>query len=238
MKSFRKILAILLSAWLAIQPMLACAVAAATTGTGGFYAADSAQRNVTTTTSTSTATNSAHDLPVAPNLLKRDFSTHQPNAVWVTDITYLWTGEGWLYLAMILDLYSRKIVGWSMSDRMTSTLVCDALRMAWFRRGRPSGVLVHSDRGSQYCGRDFQRLLKKFGMRSSMSRKGDCRDNAVAESFFHSLKVEEIHGEVFATRAAMREAVFEYIENYYNRERKHSTIGYQTPEQFEQRKAA
>lgn len=183
-------------------------------------------------------TNSKHDLPVAPNLLQRNFVTRKPNAVWVTDITYLWTNEGWLYLAVIIDLYSRKVVGWSMGERMTSRLVCDALRMAWFRRKRPRDVIVHSDRGSQYCGRDFQRLLKKFGMRSSMSRKGDCWDNAVAESFFHSLKVEAIHGEVFATREEMRKAVFEYVEIYYNRERLHSTIGHQTPEQFEQRKAA
>ncbi len=183
-------------------------------------------------------TNSAHDFPVAPNLLKRNFTSSNPNEVWVTDITYLWTSEGWLYLAVILDLYSRRVVGWSMNERMTSTLVCDALRMAWFRRRCPKGVIVHSDRGSQYCGKDFQRLLKKYGMLSSMSRKGDCWDNAVAESFFHSLKVESIHGEVFGTREAMRKEVFEYIEVYYNRARLHSTLGYKTPEQFEQRKAA
>lgn len=183
-------------------------------------------------------TNSKHDLPVAPNLLQRNFETARPNAVWVTDITYLWTDEGWLYLAVIIDLYSRKVVGWSMSERMTSTLVCDALRMAWFRRKRPKYTIVHSDRGSQYCGHEFQRLLKKYKMRSSMSRKGDCWDNAVAESFFHSFKIEAIHGDAFETRGSMRKAVFEYIEIYYNRDRLHSTLGYKTPEQFEQRKAA
>ena len=183
-------------------------------------------------------TNSKHNFPVSPNLLKRQFSVARPNQVWVTDITYLWTSVGWLYLAVILDLHSRRVVGWSMNERMTSTLVCDALRMAWFRRRRPEGVIVHSDRGSQYCGKDFQRLLKRYKMTSSMSRKGDCWDNAVAESFFHSIKVEAIHGENFETRESMREEVFEYIEVYYNRERLHSTRGYMSPAQFEQRKAA
>ncbi len=183
-------------------------------------------------------TNSAHDLPVATNLLKREFSVAKPNTVWVTDITYLRCDEGWMYLAVMIDLYSRKVVGWSIGSRMTAQLVCDALKMARFKRKRPTGVIVHSDRGSQYCGGDFQSLLKEYKMYSSMSRKGDCWDNAVAESFFHSLKVEAIHGERVETRFAMREVVFEYIEIYYNRERRHSTNGYQTPEQFEQRKAA
>ena len=183
-------------------------------------------------------TNSAHDLPVAPNLLRREFSAAKPNTVWVTDITYLRCDEGWMYLAVMIDLYSRKVVGWSIGSRMTAQLVCDALKMAWFKRKRPTGVIVHSDRGSQYCSGDFQGLLAEYEMHSSMSRKGDCWDNAVAESFFHSLKVEAIHGEHFETRASLREVVFEYIEIYYNRERRHSTLNYKTPEQFEQRKAA
>jgi transposase InsO family protein len=183
-------------------------------------------------------TNSNHKLPVAPNLLNRDFAASAPNQKWVGDITYLATPEGWLYLAVFIDLYSRKVVGWSMSERMTSDLVCDALKMAWFRCKRPSGVIVHTDRGSQYCSGAFQALLRKYGMRSSMSRKGDCWDNAVAESFFHSFKVEAVQGEVFASRAAMRKAVFEYVEVYYNRQRLHSALGYMSPEQFEARKVA
>ena len=178
-------------------------------------------------------TNSNHPLPVAPNLLNRDFTASAPNQKWVGDITYLATPEGWLYLAVFIDLYSRKVVGWSLSERMTASLVCDALNMAWFRCRRPSGVIVHTDRGSQYCSNDFQALLRQYDMRSSMSRTGDCWDNAVAESFFHSFKVEAVQGEVFSSRAAMREAVFEYVEVYYNRQRLHSALGYMTPVQFE-----
>lgn len=183
-------------------------------------------------------TNSNHKLPVAPNLLNRDFTASAPNQKWVGDITYLATPEGWLYLAVFIDLYSRKVVGWSMSERMTANLACDALKMAWFRCKRPTGVIVHTDRGSQYCSNDFQGLLGQYEMRSSMSRKGDCWDNAVAESFFHSFKVEAVQGEVFTSRAAMREAVFEYVEVYYNRQRLHSSLGYMSPEQFEARKVA
>jgi transposase InsO family protein len=183
-------------------------------------------------------TNSNHPFPVAPNLLNRNFTARALNQKWVGDITYLATPEGWLYLAVFIDLYSRKVVGWSMGERMTSNLVCDALKMAWFRCKRPGGVIVHTDRGSQYCSNDFQALLRQYGMHSSMSRKGDCWDNAVAESFFHSFKVEAVHGEVFANRAAMREAVFEYIEVYYNRHRLHSSLGYMSPAQFEARKIA
>jgi transposase InsO family protein len=183
-------------------------------------------------------TNSNHKLPVAPNLLSRDFTTSALNQKWVGDITYLATPEGWLYLAVFIDLHSRKVVGWSMSERMTADLVCDALKMAWFGCRRPKGVIVHTDRGGQYCSNDFQKLIKHYKMHSSMSRKGDCWDNAVAESFFHSLKVEAVHGEMFQSRAAMREAVFEYIEVYYNRQRLHSALGYMSPEQFEARKVA
>lgn len=183
-------------------------------------------------------TNSNHKLPVASNLLSRDFTTGALNQKWVGDITYLATQEGWLYLAVFIDLHSRKVVGWSMNERMTADLVCDALTMAWFHSKRPKGVIVHTDRGSQYCSNDFQKLIKQYKLRSSMSRKGDCWDNAVAESFFHSFKVEAVQGESFASRAAMREAVFEYVEVYYNRQRLHSALGYMSPEQFEARKIA
>jgi len=147
--------------------------------------------------------------------------------------TYLWTDEGWLYLAVMIDLYSRKVIGWAMSERMTADLVCDALQMALWKRKRPRGVIVHSDRGSQYCSSAYQSLIARHQLRGSMSAKGNCYDNACAESFFHSLKVEAIHGERFRTREAMRQAVFEYIEIDYNRQRRHSTNGYLSPEAFE-----
>lgn len=179
-------------------------------------------------------TNSKHNLPVADNLLEQHFEADGPNEKWCQDITYLWTTEGWLYLAVVIDLFSRQVVGWSMSERMTATLVCDALQMALFRRHFPQGVIVHSDRGSQYCSRDFQRLLTENKLVCSMSAKGNCYDNACAESFFHSLKVEAIHGEIFKTRAAMKKAVFEYIETFYNTKRRHSHNGFVSPGQFEQ----
>ncbi len=178
-------------------------------------------------------TNSNHSLPVAENLLKQNFTAQRPNRVWTCDITYIGTDEGWLYLAAILDLYSRKIVGWSMSDRMTATLVCDALRMALFARKMPRGVIVHSDRGSQYCSREHRTLLDEHGLIASMSAKGNCYDNAAMESWNHSLKVEAIHGERFTTRDQARAHVFEYIEVDYNRHRLHSTLGYLSPEEFE-----
>lgn len=183
-------------------------------------------------------TNSRHDLPVAPNLLQQDFTALVPNQKWVGDITYLWTSEGWLYLAVVLDLYSRKVIGWSMSERMTATLVCDALRMALWRRRMPEGVIVHTDRGSQYCGNAYQALIQKHKLRCSMSAKGNCYDNACAESFFHSLKVEAVHGEPLTTRAGMKQTVFEYIEVDYNRNRRHSANGYISPELFEALHAA
>ena len=157
-------------------------------------------------------TNSKHNLPVFDNLLQQDFSANAPNQKWAGDITYLWTDEGWLYLAVFIDLCSRQVVGWSMSERMTADLVCNALRMAIFRRKRPKDVMVHSDRGSQYCSHAYRQLLQQHNLLGSMSAKGNCYDNACAESFFHSLKVEAIHGERFDTREAMRQAVFEYIE--------------------------
>lgn len=178
-------------------------------------------------------TNSKHSLPVASNLLEQDFSAERPNQKWVSDITYIATDEGWLYLAVVLDLYSRLIVGWSMSERMTAPLVCDALRMALFRRQRPRGVIVHSDRGSQYCSREHRSLLDEHGLICSMSAKGNCYDNAAMESWNHSLKVEAVHGERFATRECAKAQVFDYIEVYYNRQRLHSTLGYVSPEEFE-----
>ncbi|MDF9433128.1 IS3 family transposase [Chromohalobacter israelensis] len=183
-------------------------------------------------------TNSRHSLPVAPNLLEQDFTAMAPNEKWVGDITYLATGEGWLYLAVLIDLFSRKVIGWAMSERMTADLAGNALQMALWRRKMPKKVVVHSDRGSQYCSTLYQSLLTRHDLQCSMSAKGNCYDNACAESFFHSLKVEAIHGERFETRDAMRRQVFEYIEMDYNRQRRHSAIGMISPEAFEARMIA
>lgn len=179
-------------------------------------------------------TNSRHNLPVAPNLLQQDFSATGPDQKYVGDITYLWTEEGWLYLAVIIDLYSRRVVGWSMSERMTAELACNTLKMALWRRKMPRGVIVHTDRGSQYYYHDYQGVIKDNGLICSKSAKGCCYDNACAESFFHSLKVERIHGERFNTREEMKSAVFEYIEIDYNRHRRHSANGGLSPVQFEE----
>jgi len=178
-------------------------------------------------------TNSNHRLPIAPNLLNQDFSAKKANEKWVSDITYVWTDEGWLYLAVVMDLYSRMVVGWAISERMTSKLVIDALQMALWRRKPPRGLVVHSDRGSQYCSHAYQKLFVTHGLVCSMSKRGDCFDNAAMESWNHSFKVEAIHGEKLATRALTKNVVFEYIEIYYNRKRLHSTIGYESPEAFE-----
>ena len=179
-------------------------------------------------------TNSKHSLPVAPNLLEQCFKTHEPNRVWVGDITYLNTDEGWLYLAIVLDLFSRKVVGWSMNATMTKQLVSDALRAALAtRHNRHDELIFHSDRGAQYCSKQFSALLNSNGIRASMSGKGNCYDNACAESFFHSMKVEAIHGMRFATREQMKQTVFEYIEVDYNRQRLHSSLGYLSPCEFE-----
>ena len=178
-------------------------------------------------------TNSNHSLPVVENLLQQNFTAQRPDQVWVGDITYISTDEGWLYLAVVLDLFSRKVVGWSMSERMTATLVCDALRMALFRRHRPSGAIMHTDRGSQYCSREHRALLEANGLIASMSAKGNCYDNAAMESWNHSYKVEAVHGERFATRVQAKIHTFDYIEVYYNRNRLHSTLGYLSPEEFE-----
>lgn len=178
-------------------------------------------------------TDSNHNLPVAANLLNRNFSTTAPNQKWVSDITYIWTDEGWLYLATVIDLYSRAVIGWSIQPTMTRELVCDALMMALWRRGFPRNVLCHSDRGSQYCSEDYQKMLKAYGLICSMSRKGNCWDNAIAESFFHSIKTELIYTERYATRDVAKQSVFQYIEVYYNRVRRHSAIGSIAPEVFE-----
>ena len=179
-------------------------------------------------------TSTKHKLPVAPNVLEQDFTAARPNQKWVGDITYLWTNEGWLYLATIIDLYSRAVIGWSLSSRINTQLVSDALTMALWRRHFPKGVVVHSDRGSQYCSNAYQQLLSDYELISSMSGKGNCYDNAVAESFFHTLKVEAIHGERFATRQQLRQTIFEYIEVDYNRHRRHSAANYLPPMIFEQ----
>jgi putative transposase len=178
-------------------------------------------------------TDSKHNLPVAANLLNRDFTASAPNQKYVSDITYIWTAEGWLYLATVIDLYSRAVIGWSIQPTMTRELVCDALMMALWRRGFPRGVLCHSDRGSQYCSEDYQTMLKVYGLTCSMSRKGNCWDNAVAESFFHSIKTEMIYTERYATREIAKQNVFQYIEVYYNRVRRHSAIGSIAPVVFE-----
>lgn len=180
-------------------------------------------------------TDSRHGLPVAPNRLNRDFAPAEPNQVWTSDITYLWTDEGWLYLAIVLDLFNREVVGWSLKPAMTAELVTDALTMAWFRRRPGPGVVVHSDRGSQYASSSFQAKLAAYGMTCSMSRKGNCWDNAPTESWFNSFKNERIHGVRYATHAAMKAISFEYIEVFYNRQRQHSTLGYRSPTQYLER---
>jgi transposase InsO family protein len=177
-------------------------------------------------------TDSKHGFPVARNLLARDFSPAAPNQVWTSDITYLWTEEGWLYLAIVLDLFNREVIGWSLKPRMTVDLATDALTMAWFRRKPEPGVMHHSDRGSQYASGTFQSKLTEFGMICSMSRKGNCWDNAPTESWFNSFKNERYHGVRHETHADMKAAVFEYIEIFYNRKRQHSTLGYKSPIQF------
>ena len=178
-------------------------------------------------------TDSKHDLPVAPNVLERDFETDGPNQVWVTDITYVWTHEGWLYLDAILDLFSRRVVGWAMSTSLDRGLALDALQMALQSRQPPPGLVHHSDRGCQYASHDYRDALDARGIVCSMSRKGDCWDNAVAESFFGALKSELVNDADFATRAEARTAIFEYIEVFHNRQRLHSSLGYLAPVDYE-----
>jgi putative transposase len=178
-------------------------------------------------------TDSKHNLPVAPNLLERNFSPAKPNEVWASDITYVWTKEGWLFLAVIVDLFSRQIVGWSVDKRMKRELVLSALRQAYFGRKPGCGLVFHSDRGSQYCSGDFRKALKSYRMLQSQSRKGDCWDNAVVESFFHTLKTELIFHEDFETREEAQQKIFEWIEVFYNRQRLHSTLEFKSPVDFE-----
>lgn len=178
-------------------------------------------------------TDSKHALPVAENHLARDFTPSKPNEKWSADITYIPTKEGWLYLAVILDLFSRRIVGWSMDETMPTELTLRALRMALERCNPGEGLLHHSDRGSQYAAHDYRRLLEARRIICSMSRKGNCYDNAVTESFFGSLKSEFVHHEVFETRKEAKTKIFEWIEAFYNRTRLHSTLGYRSPEQYE-----
>lgn len=178
-------------------------------------------------------TDSNHPHPVVSNKVQRNFAIGTANRVWCGDITYLWTPEGWLYLAAIIDLGTRKIVGWSMDENMTADLVTNALHMALQRQNPPPGLMFHSDRGTQYACHAFKRVLEMTGIEQSMSRKGDCFDNAVMESFFHTLKVEYVYDARPATRKEARAGVFEYVEAFYNRERLHSTLGYQSPECYE-----
>lgn len=179
-------------------------------------------------------TDSNHDLPVGPNLLEQNFEARQPDQTWLTDITYIPTAEGWLYLAVVLDLYSRRIVGWAMSDSLERQLVIDALQMALLARRPAPGLIHHSDRGSQYASQDYQTLLTKHQLRCSMSRAGNCYDNAPMESFFGTLKTELIHHRRYETRVEARTDIFEFIELFYNRYRRHSALAYQSPVMFEQ----
>jgi len=179
-------------------------------------------------------TNSKHNHPVAPNLLDRKFQVERPDTVYAGDITYISTDEGWLYLAVLIDLYSRAVVGWAMSERITAELSNDALVMAVWKRKPNKGLMVHSDRGSQYASGLYQKTIKKHGFICSMSRKGNCWDNAPSESFFHTLKVELTHHRRYRTRQEAKQEIFEYIEVFYNRQRRHSTIGYHTPLGYEQ----
>ena len=179
------------------------------------------------------ATDSDHPHPIAPNLLNRSFKVDRPDAVWVGDISCIPTAQGWLHLATLMDLFSRKIVGWQMADHARADLICDALRMAVDRRTPPTGLICHSDRGVQYASRQYRSLLKQHGIVCSMSRRGDCYDNAPAESFFATLKGELIDAHTYLTREQAKAAVFEFIEVFYNRKRLHSALGYKSPEQFE-----
>lgn len=178
-------------------------------------------------------TNSKHKKPLFENVLNRQFTVACPNQAYASDITYIATREGWLYLAVVIDLFSRKVVGWSMSSRMTADLVCDALKMAIWQRKPQRGLIVHSDRGSQYASHEYRRLLKIYGCVGSMSRKGDCWDNAVAESFFGSLKQEQVQWKHYQTRYEAQQDILEYISMFYNSYRLHSYLGYMNPNQFE-----
>lgn len=179
-------------------------------------------------------TDSDHSHRVAKNVLQQDFRARRPNEKWVADITYLWTQEGWLYLAAVEDLYSRKVVGWSLRERLTSELATEALRMAIGRQLPDRALTAHSDRGSQYASARYQTLLASEGITCSMSRRGNCWDNAPMESFFATLKKELVYQQRYATRAEARQSVFEYIEVFYNQERRHSALGYVSPCEYEE----
>jgi transposase InsO family protein len=179
-------------------------------------------------------TDSRHTLPIAPNLLARQFTVERPNAVWASDITYIWTSQGWLYLAVVLDLCSRQVVGWAMRDRVDGQLTLKALHQALHWRRLVDQPLHHSDRGVQYAAGDYQKLLSDNGITCSMSRRGNCWDNAVVESFFATLKKELVRHERFQTKAEAKAKIFEYIEVFYNRVRRHSSLGQTSPAQFEQ----
>jgi len=178
-------------------------------------------------------TDSRHTYPISPNHVSREFTVRRPNTVWVSDVTYIWTSEGWLYLAGIIDLYSRMVIGWSMDRHLTSQLTLAALRQAVNRRDVQPGLIHHSDRGGEYAAGAYRSVLSEHGVIGSMSRKGDCWDNAVMESFFATLKTEMIYHERFVTRDEARIKIFEYIEVFYNRQRRHSTLGYTSPAEFE-----
>jgi transposase InsO family protein len=178
-------------------------------------------------------TDSNHKYAASPNLLDRQFTVARPNQVWVGDITYIRTDEGWLYLAVLLDLYSRQVVGWQISTRIDRQLVCDALQAAILTRGKPEGVMVHSDQGVQYVSKDYRALITQYQLTQSMSRRGNCWDNAVAESFFATLKKQAVYGERFLTRQEAQQHIFEYIECYYNRVRRHSTNNWLSPVDYE-----
>ncbi len=180
-------------------------------------------------------TNSKHNHPIATNLLNQDFTAQHPNQIWASDITYIWTREGWLYLAVILDLFSRRIVGWAMSNRLGQELVLNAFQQALWRRRPGHGIIFHSDQGVQYACTAFRNLLKEYKFIQSMSGRGNCYDNAVVESFFHTLKTELVYFETYHTREEARSSIFEYIELYYNKIRLHSTLKYCSPVKFEQR---
>ena len=182
-------------------------------------------------------TDSNHNKPLFDNLVKRQFDVDSPDQVYVGDITYIWTRDGWLYLAVVIDLYSRKVVGWSMSSRMKAQLVVDALRMAIWQRKPKDGLIMHTDRGSQYASHQYRNLLSAHGINGSMSRKGDCWDNAVAESFFGSLKQERVQWQNYQTRFEAQQNILNYISMFYNSRRLHSYLGYQSPNQYEQNMA-
>ena len=179
-------------------------------------------------------TNSNHQQPVFDNLVQRQFDVPQIDQIYAADVTYIWTQEGWLYLAVVIDLCSRKVVGWSMSSRMKAQLVCDALTMAIWQRKPKARLIHHSDRGSQYASKAFRKLLKTHGIKGSMSRKGDCWDNAVVESFFGSLKQERVHWRNYQTRNEAQQDILNYISVFYNNYRLHSTLGYVSPRQYEE----